>query len=231
MNITIAGLGYVGTSIGILLSTKHKVICYDIDKKKLSLINKKKSPVKDPDINNYLKNKNLDISTTNSPKVAFSKSNFVIICTPTNYDFTINKFDTSSIEMVIKEVIQNNSKDATIVIKSTIPVGYTKKIRKTFSYKKIFFSPEFLREGSALKDNLYPSRVIVGSKQSYAKKFADLLIDAAELSREEIPLLVMNSNEAEAVKLFANTYLAMRIAYFNELDNYCCVKKLLFYQR
>ena len=139
MNITIVGLGYVGTSIGILLSTKHKVICYDIDKKKLSLIDKKKSPVKDSDINNYFKNKKLDLSTTNSSKVAFRKSDFVVICTPTNYDFTKNQFDTSSIENTIKKVIQNNPNKATIVIKSTIPVGYTKKIRKTFSYKKIFF--------------------------------------------------------------------------------------------
>ena len=226
MNITVVGLGYVGTSIAVLLSRKYKVQCYDIDKKKLGLINRKKSPVDDPEINEFLKNKKLNLSTVVSAKKAFKNSNFVVICTPTNYDPINNQFDTSSIEKVIKQVIKNNLNNAAIVIKSTIPVGYTKKIRKIFSYKKIFFSPEFLREGSALKDNLYPSRIIIGSKQSYAKKFAELLIDSAELNKDEIPLLIMNSNEAEAVKLFANTYLAMRIAYFNELDSYCAARKL-----
>ncbi len=226
MNITVVGLGYVGTSIAVLLSRKHKVQCYDIDRKKLGLINRKKSPVDDPEINEFLKNKKLNLSTVVSAKKAFKNSNFVVICTPTNYDPINNQFDTSSIEKVIKQVIKNNLNTPAIVIKSTIPVGYTKKIRKIFSYKKIFFSPEFLREGSALKDNLYPSRIIIGSKQSYAKKFAELLIDSAELNKDEIPLLIMNSNEAEAVKLFANTYLAMRIAYFNELDSYCAARKL-----
>ena len=226
MNITVVGLGYVGTSIAVLLSRKYKVLCYDIDRKKLNLIDKKKSPIEDPEINNFLKNNKLNLSTTSSPKTAFKNSEFIVICTPTNYDPITNQFDTSSIEQVIREVIKNNIKMVPIVIKSTIPVGYTKEIRKLFSYKKIFFSPEFLREGSALKDNLYPSRVIIGSKQTYAKKFAHLLIDASALSRDEIPLLLMNSNEAEAVKLFANTYLAMRISYFNELDSYCAAKKL-----
>ncbi len=226
MNITVAGMGYVGTSIAVLLSTKHNVTCYDIDKKKLDLIDKKKSPIDDPEIINFLKKKKLNLSTTSSPKTAFKKSHYVIISTPTNYDPVTNKFDTSSIELVIKEIKRNNTNNATIIIKSTIPVGFTKKVKKKYSYKKILFSPEFLREGSALKDNLYPSRVIIGSKQSYAKKFADILVDVAELSRDEIPVLLMKSNEAEAVKLFANTYLAMRIAYFNELDSYCAVKKL-----
>jgi len=226
MNITVVGLGYVGTSIAVLLSRKNQVICYDINKKKLDLISKKKSPVVDQEINRFLKHEQLNLSTTSSSKTAFKNSNYVVICTPTNYDQTTNQFDTSSIEKVIQDVIKYNKKMATIVIKSTIPVGYTKKIRKTFLYKRIFFSPEFLREGSALKDNLYPSRIIVGSKQSYAKKFAKLLIDSADLNKNEIPLLIMNSNEAEAVKLFANTYLAMRIAYFNELDSYCASKKL-----
>jgi UDPglucose 6-dehydrogenase len=226
MKITIAGLGYVGTSIAVLLSTKYKVICYDIDQRKLNLINKKKSPIDDPEIKYYLKNKKLNLSTTTSSKTAFKNSNFVIICTPTNYDPETNQFNTSSIEKVIKDVIKNNECDSTIVIKSTVPVGYTKKIKKIFSYKKILFSPEFLREGSALKDNLFPSRVIVGSKRSYAKKFGELLINTAQLSREEIPLLFMHSNEAEAVKLFANSYLAMRISFFNELDSYCAKKKL-----
>ena len=226
MNITIAGLGYVGTSIAVLLSRKHQVLCYDIDKKKLDLINKKKSPVDDPEIKNFLENKQLDLSTTTSSKTAFKNSHFVVICTPTNYDPITNQFDTSSIEKVVKDVIKNNKNIATIIIKSTVPVGYTKKIRKDFSYKRIIFSPEFLREGSALKDNLFPSRIIIGSKQQYAKKFAELLIDVAELNKDKIPLLIMNSNEAEAVKLFANTYLAMRIAFFNELDSYCATKKL-----
>ena len=149
-----------------------------------------------------------------------------MICTPTNYDSSTNQFDTSSIERVIERVLKNNTNKATIIIKSTVPIGYTKKIRKIFSYKKIIFSPEFLREGSALKDNLYPSRVIIGGKQVYAKKFANILVDSAKLNRDEIPLLFMGSNEAEAVKLFANTYLAMRIAYFNELDSFCAEKKL-----
>lgn len=226
MNITIAGLGYVGTSIGILLSKKHRVIFYDIDSKKLDLINKNKSPIDDPDISKILKDKKLKFLATTSPKEAFKNSDFIVICTPTNYDPKTNQFDTSSIEQVLKKIIENNVDSASIIIRSTVPVGYTKEIRKIFSYKKIYFSPEFLREGSALKDNLYPSRVIIGSKDSSAKKFAELLIDTAELSRNEIPLLFMNSNEAEAVKLFANTYLAMRIAYFNELDSYCAVKKI-----
>ena len=226
MNITIAGLGYVGTSIAVLLSTKHKVTCYDIDKRRTELLKKRLSPVDDPEIRHHLKNKKLNLFTTSSPKTAFKKSEFIVICTPTNYDSLTNQFDTTSIEKVIEEVISHNGEDAIIIIKSTIPVGYTKKIRKLFSYNKIFFSPEFLREGSALKDNLFPSRVIVGSKTSHAKKFAKIMIDAAELSQDEIPLILMNSNEAEAVKLFANTYLAMRIAYFNELDSYCIAKNL-----
>ena len=226
MTITVAGLGYVGTSIAVLLSIKHKVVCYDIDKKKLNLIDKKKSPIDDPEINDFLAKKKLNLSTTSSSKTAFKKSEFIVICTPTNYDSSTNQFDTSSIERVIERVLKNNVNKATIIIKSTVPIGYTKKIRKIFSYKKIIFSPEFLREGSALKDNLYPSRVIIGGKQVYAKKFANILVDSAKLNRDEIPLLFMGSNEAEAVKLFANTYLAMRIAYFNELDSFCAEKKL-----
>jgi len=226
MKITVVGLGYVGTSIAVLLSTKHHVVCYDLNKNKLNLIDKKKSPIDDADISYFLKNKKLDISTSSSSNAVFKNSDFIVICTPTNYDPITNQFDTTSIENVIKKAIKHNKKDATIIIKSTIPVGYTRKIRKTFSFKKIIFSPEFLREGSALKDNLYPSRVIIGSKKPFAKKFAELLIDAAELDRNEIPLIFMHSNEAEAVKLFANTYLAMRIAYFNELDSYCAAKKL-----
>ncbi len=226
MNITVAGLGYVGTSISILLSTKHDVICYDIDKRKLDLINEKISPVDDPEVNNFLKKRKLKLSTATSAKTAFTKCEFVVICTPTNYDAITNQFDTSSIEKVIKETLENNENEPVIVIKSTIPVGYTKKIRKTFSYEKIFFAPEFLREGSALRDNLYPSRIIMGSKKSYAKEFANLLADVANTDSKDIPLILMNSNEAEAVKLFANTYLAMRIAYFNELDSYCIAKNL-----
>ena len=226
MNITVVGLGYVGTSIAVQLSTKHNVVCYDIDKDKLDLIDKKISPVEDEEINNFLINKKLHLTSTTSKKTAFKKSKFVVICTPTNYDHITNQFDTSSIEKVIKDVLENNTSGVAIVIKSTIPVGYTKKIRKIYSYEKIFFSPEFLREGSALKDNLYPSRIIVGGKETYAKEFAELLIDTSECTREEIPIIYMNSNEAEAVKLFANTYLAMRIAYFNELDSYCIAKNL-----
>lgn len=226
MNITVVGMGYVGTSISVLLSTKYKIICHDIDKIKLNLINKKKSPIDDPDIISYFKNKKLNITTASSAEKAFKESDYIVVCTPTDYDPITNQFDTSSIEEVIKKAIKHNERDAVIVIRSTVPVGYTKKIRKIFSYKKIFFSPEFLREGSALKDNLYPSRIIIGSKEPYGKKFAELLIDSAKLKRDEIPLLFLNSNEAEAIKLFANTYLAMRIVYFNELDSYCATKKL-----
>ncbi len=226
MNITIAGLGYVGASIAVLLSTKYKVVCYDIDKKKLNLIDKKKSPIDDPEISSFLKTKKLKLSTTTSSKEAFKNSDYVVISTPTNYDPRTNQFNTSSIENVIEEVLKTNNKDVKIVIKSTIPVGYTNKIRKFFSYEKIFFSPEFLREGQALKDNLYPSRIVIGSKKPYAKKFGELLIETSKMNRDEIPLIFMHSNEAEAVKLFANTYLAMRIAYFNELDSYCADKEL-----
>tara|TARA_Y100000591_G_scaffold324712_1_gene344528 strand:+ start:538 stop:1713 length:1176 start_codon:yes stop_codon:yes gene_type:complete len=226
MNITIAGLGYVGASIAVLLSTKYKVVCYDIDKKKLNLINKKKSPIDDPEISLFLKSKKLKLSTTSSPKTAFKNSDYVVISTPTNYDPKTNQFNTSSIEKVIREVLKNNNNDVKIVIKSTIPVGYTNKIRKLFSYDKIFFSPEFLREGQALKDNLYPSRIVIGSKKQYAKKFGELLIETSKMNKKDIPIIFMHSNEAEAVKLFANTYLAMRIAYFNELDSYCADKKL-----
>ena len=226
MNITIAGLGYVGASIAVLLSTKYKVVCYDIDKKKLNLINKKKSPIDDPEISLFLKSKKLKLSTASSPKTAFKNSDYVVISTPTNYDPKTNQFNTSSIEKVIREVLKNNNNDVKIVIKSTIPVGYTNKIRKLFSYDKIFFSPEFLREGQALKDNLYPSRIVIGSKKQYAKKFGELLIETSKMNKKDIPIIFMHSNEAEAVKLFANTYLAMRIAYFNELDSYCADKKL-----
>ena len=226
MTITVAGLGYVGVSLAVLLSRKHKVTCYDIDKKKLDYIDKRKSPIDDPDVNNFLRIKKLNLSSTSSSKLAFKNSKFVIICTPTNYDPITNQFDTASIKIVISEVLKNNKNKTTIVIKSTVPVGFTKEMRKLFSYQDIFFSPEFLREGSALKDNLYPSRVIIGSKSAHAKIFGNLLIDAAEVSRDKIPLIYMRSNEAEAVKLFANTYLAMRIAYFNELDSYCVSKKL-----
>ena len=226
MKITIAGLGYVGASIAVLLSTKHNVVCYDIDKRRLDLLDKKESPIDDPEISDFLKTRKLHLSTTTSPKTAFKDSDYVVISTPTNYDVKTNQFNTSSIEQVIKEVLKNNNNNVKIVIKSTIPVGYTKKIRKFFSYNHIFFSPEFLREGQALKDNLYPSRIIIGSKKLYAKKFGELLIKTSNLSEEEIPLIFMHSNEAEAVKLFANTYLAMRIAYFNELDSYCADKKL-----
>lgn len=226
MKITVAGLGYVGASIAVLLSNKNNVTCYDIDKTKLNLINKRKSPIDDPEIRDFLKNKKLDLNTTSSAKIAFKNCDYVVISTPTNYDTKTNQFNTSSIEKVIKDVLSNNKNNVKIVIKSTIPVGYTKKIRKFFSYDEIFFSPEFLREGQALKDNLYPSRIVIGSKKSYAKKFGELLIDSSNMSRKEVPLIFMQSNEAEAVKLFANTYLAMRIAYFNELDSYCADKKL-----
>ena len=218
MKIAVVGLGYVGISISTILSINNKVVCYDIDKSKIDSINNRKSPIKDVEINDYFKNKSLDLSALNDYKSVFLDAKFVIIATPTNYDEKSNEFDTSSIEDTIKKILEVN-KECSIVIKSTIPLGYTERIKNVFNYYKIFFSPEFLREGSALYDNLYPSRIIIGATDDSAKMFYKLLSDNAK--KDNIPVLYMTSNEAEAVKLFANTYLAMRISFFNELDSYC----------
>ena len=217
MKITVVGLGYVGLSMAVLLSQKHVVIGFDINEERLKLLKNKKSPIIDKEIQEYLTTKKLNISFTNDSLEAFKDAEFLVISTPTNYDSELNYFDTSSIESVLIQFLKVNQKSL-IVIKSTVPVGYTLELRKKFNYNKIVFSPEFLREGKALYDNLYPSRIVVGSTLPEAKQFASLLKEAS--LKSEVPLLHVHSTEAEAIKLFSNTYLAMRVAFFNELDTY-----------
>jgi len=224
MKIAVAGTGYVGLSLATLLSQNNEVVALDIIPDKVEKINNKISPIKDEYIEKFFKEKKLNLRATLEYKEAFRGADFVIISTPTNYDEEKNYFDTSSVEDIIEKVISMNDKNITMVIKSTIPVGYTENIKEEYNIDNIFFSPEFLREGKALYDNLYPSRIIVGSKSKKAKEFAKLLKDSAE--KENINTLFMNSTEAEAVKLFSNTYLALRVAYFNELDTYADVKGL-----
>ena len=223
MKIAVAGTGYVGLSLATLLSTKNEVLAYDILEDKVNKINKRISPIKDEVIEDYFKNKELNLKATTNYKEAFKETEFIIISTPTNYDEKTNYFDTTSVEDIIKKVISIN-KDATIVIKSTIPVGFTDKVKERYKIENIFFSPEFLREGHALYDNLYPSRIIVGSYTDKGKKFALLLKECS--LKKDIPIKYMSSTEAEAVKLFANTYLAIRVAFFNEVDTYAEIKNL-----
>lgn len=221
MKITVVGLGYVGLSLALLLSQKNEVIALDIDKHKVDMINKKVSPIDDKKISEYLKLKSKNLTATTDEKIAFKESGFIIIATPTDYNTKNSSFDVSSVESSIKNIIDISINKPVIVIKSTIPLGFTNQIRNSTQYDKIFFSPEFLREGRSIDDNLYPSRIIIGEKNDDAKDFALLMIEVSEKNKEELNILYMSSSEAEGVKLFSNTFLAMRIAFFNELDSFC----------
>ncbi len=223
--ITVVGSGYVGMTLAVLLAQSNEVVIYDIDPTRIKTINDNKSTISDKKIDEFIKQKNLILSATLDKNIAYNESAYVIIAVPTNYDSNKNKFDTSIVDKTVEDIIKIN-KNANIVIKSTLPIGHTKFLQKKYKTESIFFSPEFLREGKALEDNLYPSRIIIGSKLNAGKVFSKLLIDASMIDEDNIETLFVDSCEAEAIKLFSNTYLAMRVSFFNELDSYAMSNKM-----